>query len=185
MTLSQDLADASHPSYGPGPTQVPRLREQFRQVLLGQRRPVEQVERYVEWCKDFVVYHQRRPPQEMGAVEVEQYLQHVRQERGVAVEEARRALGALYREVLGQAHALEPRLLDRVKALLRVRHYALRTEECYVQCIRRYILFHHSRHPAEMGGRELQEYLTHLAVVDHVSASTQTQALNALVFIYK
>jgi integron integrase len=68
---------------------------------------------------------------------------------------------------------------------MRVRHYALRTEESYVNWIRRFILFHHKRHPAEMGAREIEEFLTHLAVRDHVSASTQTQALCALVFLYQ
>jgi len=61
---------------------------------------------------------------EMGALEVEQYFQHLCQERGGAVGEARDALAALYRDVMGQGQALAPRLLDRVRAVQRVRHYA-------------------------------------------------------------
>jgi integron integrase len=79
----------------------------------------------------------------------------------------------------------QPRLLDRVRAALRVRHYSLRTEECYVQWIRRFILFHHKRHPREMGAAEINQFLTHLAVNGHVSASTQNQAFAALWFLYQ
>jgi len=62
--------------------------------------------------------------------------------------------------------------LDRVRDALRVWHYSMRTEECYVSWITRYILFHNKRHPAEMSGREIEEFLTDLAVRGHVSAST-------------
>jgi integron integrase len=76
-------------------------------------------------------------------------------------------------------------LLDRVRAALQVRHYSLRTEECYIQWIRRFILFHHKRHPREMGAAEINQFLTHLAVNGHVSASTQNQAFAALLFLYQ
>jgi site-specific recombinase XerD len=78
-----------------------------------------------------------------------------------------------------------PRLLDQVRQVLRVRHYALRTEECYVQWIVRFIRFHNKRHPRDMGAAELTQFLTDLAVQGQVSASTQNQALNAIVFLYK
>ncbi|HNT78227.1 MAG TPA: integron integrase, partial [Anaerolineae bacterium] len=65
------------------------------------------------------------------------------------------------------------------------KHYALRTEEAYVDWIRRFILFHHKRHPREMGAAEITAFLTHLAVVDNVAASTQNQALAALLFLYR
>lgn len=94
----------------------------------------------------------------MAAIQVEQFVQHVRDERGGAVEEARAALG--------QAQALAPCLLERVWAVLRVRHYALRTEECYVQWIRRYLLFHHQRHPREMGLTEIGQFLQHVAATE-------------------
>ena len=68
-----------------------------------------------------------------------------------------------------------PRLLDRVRWHLRVKHYSLRTEQAYTDWIRRYILFHHKRHPDSMGEEEIAQFLTHLAVEKHVAASTQTR----------
>jgi integron integrase len=76
------------------------------------------------------------------------------------------------------------KLLDQVREVLRVKHYALRTEEVYVLWIKRYIFFHQKRHPREMGAAEVQAFLSDLAVTQKVSASTQNQALNALVFLY-
>jgi integron integrase len=81
--------------------------------------------------------------------------------------------------------AQPPRLLDRVRAQIRLRHYSAATEAAYVQWIRRFILFHRKRHPLTMGGREVSAFLTHLATEGRVSASTQNQALNALVFLYE
>lgn len=78
-----------------------------------------------------------------------------------------------------------PKLLDRVRWHLRVKHYSLRTEQAYVDWIRRYILFHHKRHPDDMGEEEIAQFLTHLAVERHVAASTQNQALSALLFLYQ
>jgi len=77
------------------------------------------------------------------------------------------------------------RLLDRLRAAVRVRHYSIRTEEAYVAWVRRFILFHNKRHPLEMGAAEINQFLTHLAVEGHVSASTQNQAFSALLFLYK
>jgi integrase len=79
----------------------------------------------------------------------------------------------------------EPKLLERVRDALCVRHMSLRTEKAYVHWIRRYILFHGKRHPREMGEVEINGFLTHLAVEGQVSASTQTQALCALLFLYR
>ena len=79
----------------------------------------------------------------------------------------------------------KPRLLDRVRDACRVRHYSLRTEDAYVQWIRRFILFHNKRHPNEMGAAEINVFLTDLAVVGHVAASTQNQAFAALLFLYQ
>jgi integron integrase len=77
------------------------------------------------------------------------------------------------------------KLLDQVRDALRVKHYAYRTEESYVQWIRRYILFHNKRHPKDMAEPEVQAFLTHLAVENNVAASTQNQALSALLFLYR
>jgi integron integrase len=78
-----------------------------------------------------------------------------------------------------------PRLLDQMRDALRARHYSPRTERAYLSWARRYIYFHHIRHPAEMAEPEINAYLTHLAVHEKVSASTQTQALAALLFLYR
>lgn len=83
------------------------------------------------------------------------------------------------------AHHEEPRLLDRVRQALRVRHYSPRTEKAYVRWIIRFIFFHGKRHPGEMGPKEVEQFLSHLATVGRVSASTQNQALSALLFLYK
>ena len=79
----------------------------------------------------------------------------------------------------------KPRLLDRMREAIRARHYSLRTEEAYVAWARRFILFHGKRHPAEMGETEINAFLSHLAVRDGVSASTQNQALASLLFLYR
>jgi len=78
-----------------------------------------------------------------------------------------------------------PKLLDQVRDRIRIKHYSLRTETQYVQWIKRFILFHGKRHPQAMGAAEVEAFLTHLAVAGKVSASTQNQALSALLFLYK
>ena len=78
--------------------------------------------------------------------------------------------------------APKPRLLDRVRAAIRARHYNRRTEKAYLSWIRRYILFHGKRHPLEM---QVTRFLTSLAVEGHVAGSTQSQALSALLFLYR
>jgi integron integrase len=81
--------------------------------------------------------------------------------------------------------ARPPRLLDRVRHALRLRHLSRRTEEAYVGWIRRFILFHDKRHPEEMGAREVVAFLSHLAVEGRVAGPTQNQALSALLFLYR
>ncbi len=78
-----------------------------------------------------------------------------------------------------------PKLLDQLRASLRLRHYSLRTEQQYLQWVRRFILFHGKRHPKTMGATEVEAFLTHLAVEGEVAASTQNQALSALLFLYR
>jgi integrase len=73
----------------------------------------------------------------------------------------------------GSAPGQPPKLLDRLRDAIRVRHYSLRTEEAYAAWVRRFILFHGKRHPLEMGAAEINAFRTHLAVDGHVSASTQ------------
>ncbi len=79
----------------------------------------------------------------------------------------------------------KPRLLDLVREAIRTRHYSRRTEEAYVSWIKRYIFFHEKRHPVEMGAPEVGRFLTSLAVDGRVAASTQNQALSALLFLYR
>ncbi len=81
--------------------------------------------------------------------------------------------------------AQAPRLLDQVRHRVRAKHYSLRTaESSYVDWIKRFILFYGKRHPRDMGAVEVEAFLTSLAVVRKVSASTQNQALGAILFLY-
>ena len=83
------------------------------------------------------------------------------------------------------APAAPPKLLDILRDEIRTRHYSARTEKAYVRWVERFIRFHAMRHPAEMGADEINAFVTSLAVSDGVSASTQTQALSALLFLYR
>jgi len=77
------------------------------------------------------------------------------------------------------------KFLDYVREVIRTNHFSYSTEKTYINWIYRFIIFHNKRHPEEMGVKEIAEFLTYLAVDRKVSASTQNQALNALVFLYK
>ena len=79
----------------------------------------------------------------------------------------------------------KPKLLDRVRYSLRQRNYSLSTEQTYTSWIKRFILYHDKRHPREVGEKEIEEYLTNLAVERQVSPSTQNQALNAIIYLYE
>ena len=81
--------------------------------------------------------------------------------------------------------ATPPRLLDRLRAAIRVRHYSIRTEDAYADWARRFILFHDKRHPLNLGASEVAAFLTYLAVQRNVAASTQNQAKSALLFLYR
>jgi hypothetical protein len=124
----------------------------------------------------------------MGLTEVGQFLEsvaHTEKDPVPALAASRDALDFLYREVLRSEIGelplpRPPRLLDQVHQVLRVRHYALSTEDCYVQWITRFILFHNKRHPRDMGAAEVEQFLTDLAVNGHVSASTQNQAVDTV-----
>src|SRR3990170_4450904 len=78
-----------------------------------------------------------------------------------------------------------PKLLDQVRDKLRVKHYSIRTEQTYTDWIKRYIYFHGKRHPKDMEARDVEAFLTHLAVAGKVAASTQNQAKSALLFLYR
>lgn len=88
-------------------------------------------------------------------------------------------------EISSPATKQAPKLLDQLREAIRVRHYSIRTEEAYVDWVRRYIFFHNKRHPKEMGANEIAAFLSHLAIERGVSASTQNQARSALLFLYR
>lgn len=77
------------------------------------------------------------------------------------------------------------KLLEQVSDVIRLKHYSYKTEKSYINWIKRYILFHNKRHPREMGGKEIEEFLTYLTVEENVAASTQNQALSAILLLYK
>jgi integron integrase len=146
----------------------------------------------VEWARRFILFHNKRHPSQLGLGEAVHFLEHVVKtapEPLPALAQARSALALLYGGLLGIDLGELPwprpsRVLDQLRSVLRVRHYSRGTEECYVHSVRRFILFHHIRHPRTMGAAEVEQFLGHLATEGRVSASTQNQAFNALLFFY-
>jgi integron integrase len=174
----------------PGP---PRLLDQLCQAARQRGHPEPTVIAFADWNRRFVLFHGKRHPRELGLPEIGQFLESIAQtdkDPVRALAASRDALDFLYREVLhldlGELPLPRPpRLLDQVRQVLRVRHYARSTEECYVQWITRFIRFQNKRHPRDLGAAEVEQFLTDLAVNGRVSASTQNQAFHALLFLYK
>ena len=79
----------------------------------------------------------------------------------------------------------KPKFIEQIRSFMQARRYSLRTEQAYLDWVRRFILFHAKRHPREMAETEIVEFLTHLATQRNVAASTQNQALSALLFLYQ
>jgi len=77
------------------------------------------------------------------------------------------------------------KLLDQVRITIRKKHYSIRTEHTYIQWIRKFTHFHNMRHPKDMGEKEISQYISYLATDKKVASSTQNQALNAIVFLYR
>ena len=185
-------AASTVPAHTPIPAGKPRLLERLRQAALERGVAGATADQLVGWARTFVLFHNKRHPAEMGLPEVGHFLEHVvKSERDPlpALAQARSALGLLYDGVLGirlgeLPQPRPPRVLDPLRLVLRVRHYSRRTEDCYVNWARRFILHHRKRHPRTMGGAEVSQFLTHLAVAERMAASSQNQALNALVFLY-
>jgi integrase len=96
-----------------------------------------------------------------------------------------RAYCAFVQYRLREIAVTQPKLLDQYRERLRIKHYSLRTEQAYLHWVRRFIYFHSKRHPAGLGGPEVERFLSHLATEGRVSASTQNQALAALLFLYR
>jgi integron integrase len=182
----------------------PKLLDRLGQALCDRQVAPDRVAAYLQSIAGYIRFHGLRHPRELGLEHVTEFLAHLRRQPDVTPaheETARAALGFLYDQFLaaetpaaaapaGAAPSPEPRptpspFLNRCHEVLRLRHYALRTEECYVNWIKRFILFHGKRHPADLGAAEIEAFLTHLAVQEHVAASTQNQAMNALLFLYQ
>lgn len=85
----------------------------------------------------------------------------------------------------GSSEGKEPKLLDRLRETVRALHYSRSTEKAYISWVKRFIFFHGKRHPKKMGEKEVTAFLNHLATKANVSASTQNQALSAILFLYK
>jgi len=174
-------------------TQGPRLLDQISLAALGRFGRPEPGQRYVEWARRFILFHGKRHPRELGVTEVGQFMQHLAQTEKDplrSLENAHESLTFLYQDVLhlaiGELPFPEPpRLLDRLRRAMRVQHLATTTEKCYVTWVEQFIRFHGMRHPNTMGGAEVEQFLTYQAVSRHVSASTQNQALCALLFLYQ
>ena len=176
----------------PSPQPPPRLLDQFRAAARAAGQPESWIEPLTRWILAFILFHGKRHPRELGPASRDAFLQHVVQTRKdplAALEAARTALRLLYQNLLQQDIGELPRprpplLLDQMRQVLRLGHYAIKTEANYVMWAKQYILFHGKRHPRDMGAPEIEQFLTHLAMQRHVSASTQNQAMNALVFLY-
>jgi integron integrase len=164
----------------------------------------EVAEDQVGWVRAFIHFHQLRHPETLGEAAIGAFLTHLALERCVPLAQqaqARQALQFLYREFLHRELGTIPvsyvphgpragqpapkPLLEQMRAVLRVRHYAQATEDAYLNWVRRYILFHNKRHPLEMREEEIEGFLTYLAVECEVAASTQNQAFHALLFLYQ
>lgn len=171
----------------------PKLLDQLRAAAQQFGHPDSWTDEAGQWCRRFILFHGTRHPGDMGPAEVARFLEHVAKTEKDALRALAAAHGALtflYERVLHRPLGevplpRPPRLLDQVKQVMRLKHYSLRTEECYVQWIKRFILFNGTRHPRDMGAAELELFLSDLAVQGRVSASTQNQALNAIVFLYR
>ena len=173
--------------------QRPRLLDQVRGMALARFGRPEPGERYADWARRYILFHGKRHPGELGLRDIGQFLEHLakcEKDPLRALEAAREALSFLYEEVLKREigelpYPEPPKLLDQLRRAIRLRHYSPRTESCYVEWVERFIRFHRMRHPRDMGGAEIEMFLTDLAVKGHVSASTQNQGFNALLFLYQ
>jgi hypothetical protein len=130
----------------------PRLLDQLCQAARERGHPEPTIAAFADWTRRFILFHGKRHPRALGPPEISQFLQSIAQtdkDPVRALAAGRDALDFLYREVLhldlGELPLPRPpRLLDQVRQVLRVRHYARSTEECYTQWITRFILFHHN-----------------------------------------
>ncbi len=148
--------------------QPPRLLDQVRSAARQHGYTEAVASTIADWCASFIRFHGKRHPRELDTGAAGPFLESVAQTAKDPVRRlaaSRAALEFLYQQVLhidpGELSLPRPpRLLDQVRQVLRVRHYALRTEECYVQWIVRFIRFHNQRHPRDMGAAEVAQFLS-------------------------
>lgn len=177
--------------------------------------PERQIRWYLRWAEGFAASLRGVPLKERSIEDVRTYLDDLKADEEIVArqfEQARRAIGILYRKHLGidparmpdtrsglgasapardaitqprQIHALHGELIEELRSAIRVKHYSRRTEEAYVGWLRRFIAFHELQPPLKLDSTHIEAYLTYLATEKSVASSTQNQALNALVFLYK
>jgi integron integrase len=175
------------------PAQPPRLLDLVRQIARDRFGQEEPAERYADWTRRLILFHDKRHPKDLSPGDVGRFLEHVAQSEKDALnslEQAHTALTFLYQDVLGLTVGElpfpdPPRLLDRLRRACRVRQYSPRTENCYAEWATRFIRFHGLRHPSTLGAVEIEQFLTDLAANGHVAPSTQNQAFHALLFLYQ
>ena len=146
------------------PAAKPRFLDELRQAALQRFGRPNAPERIVESTRRFIVFHDKRHPRELGATEIHRFFGHVaRSEKDPlrCLENCHEAMTFLHQDFLrinvGELRIPEPpRLLDRLRWAIRVRHYSPHTEECYVGWVERFIRFHRMRHPNTMGGAEIE-----------------------------
>jgi hypothetical protein len=137
----------------------PRLLDQLRAAARTAGHNEATVEAFAARIVRFILFHDKRHPRELGPADLHRFLEHVVRTEPQplpALECARAALALLYRDVLGirvgeLPRPRPPRLLDQVRQVMRLHHYALSTETCYVAWIERFIRHHHLRHPRDLG----------------------------------
>jgi hypothetical protein len=140
----------------PGP-EPSRLLDQLRAAAVSRFGRPEPGERYAEWTRRYIVFHGKRHPRDLAASDVGRFFEHLAQSEKDplrSLELAHEALTFLYKDLLrlnlGELPMPEPpKLLDRVRHAIRVRHYLPRTEDCYVEWAERFIRFHGLRHPRQ------------------------------------
>ena len=100
-------------------------------------------------------------------------------------ETAQNIIGSLHNKLPMGKPDKKPKLLDIVRNEIRTKHYSRKTEESYISWIKRFVIFNNKKHPIDMGKEEIQKFLSYLAVERHISASTQNQALSAILYLYR
>ncbi len=187
------MLNPSHPS-------SPRLLDRLADALHVRHYAPGLIRAYVDWVRRFIFFHHKRHPAELGAVEVAAFLDYLGGPEAEATlfqhAEAGRALHFLYTVLLenplpnltlppglpdappsSTGAESAPKLLDQMRHVLRVRHYARRTEDCYTDWAKRFIFFHNKRHPVDLGSDEVSAFLDYLAGAEKpLSLSARRQA---------